>query len=105
MRIAITCLIAAALVSAPAFADPAIKTSMPAIQASLLNGDLVVRMERNLVGSAHNMAPRTMVVVARDSAGNVVFESQTPVTNRMTYARVSATPALQVAAVVSVSLR
>lgn len=106
MRLALASLIAAAaLVQAPAFADPAIETSMPAIHASLLNGDLVVRMERSLAGSAHNMSPRTMLVVARDAGGKVVFESQTPVTNRMTYARVAATPALQAAATVAVSLR
>lgn len=106
MRLALASLIAAAaLVQAPAVADPAIKVSMPAIQASLLNGDLVVRMQRNLLGSAHNMTPRTMVVVGRDAGGNIVFESETPVTNRMTYARVAATPALQSAAALAVSLR
>lgn len=106
MRIAIASLIAAtALVQAPAFADPAIKTAMPAMHAALLNGDLVVRMERSRVGAVHNMAPRTMVVIGRDAAGKVVFESQTPVTNRMSYARIAATPALQNAATVAVSLR
>lgn len=106
MRLALASLIAAAaLVSAPAFADPAFKVSMPAIQASFLNGDLVVRMQRSLLGSAHNMAPRTMVVVGRDAAGTVVFQDETPVTNRMTYARVAVTPALRNAATVVVTLQ
>lgn len=106
MRLALGCLIAAAaLAQAPAFADPTIKSAMPAIHASLANGELVVRMERSLAGSVHNMAPRTMVVVARDADGKVVFESATPVQHRMTYAHIAATPALQAAATVAVSLR
>ena len=106
MRIVLTSLIAAIVLgNAPAFAEPVIRTSMPAIEASLQNNHLVVRMERSLAGSVHNMAPRTMTVVGRDQAGKIVFESRTPVTNRMTYARISASPALTAAATISVSLR
>jgi hypothetical protein len=106
MRLALGCLIAAtALFQAPALADPSIKTAMPAIGASISNGQLVVRMERNLTGAVHNMEPRTLQVLARDAEGKVVFESTTAVTNRMTYARIPATPALTSAATIAVSLR
>lgn len=106
MRIALASLITAIMLgNAPAFAEPVIKTSMPAIQASLQDNRLIVRMERSLAGSAHNMSPRMMTVVGRDQGGKVTFESETIVTNRMTYARIAATPALKSAATVSISLR
>lgn len=106
MRLAASLVVAfVASAPAPAIADPIIKTSMPAIHAAFSNGKFVVRMERSLTGAVHNMAMRTMTVVARDADGKVVYESSTPVTHRMTYARVTATPALQSAATVAVSLR
>jgi hypothetical protein len=106
MRLALGCLIAAAtLAQSPAFAEPAIKTSMPAIRAAIADGQLVVRMQRGVLGTAHSMDTRTMVVVARDAQGGIVYESTTPVSRRMTYAHLAATPALQSAATVSVSLR
>lgn len=106
MRLALGCLIAAAtLVQAPASADPSITTTMPAIHASMANGELIVRMERAVLGKAHRMDPRTMVVVARDGQGKIVYESATPVSRRMTYQHMATTPALAGAATVSVSLR
>jgi len=105
MRLALGCLIAASvLFQAPALADPSIKTAMPAIGASIANGQLVVRMERNMTGAVHNMEQRTLAVMARDADGKVVFESATLVTNRMTYARIAAPPALQSSATIAVSL-
>jgi hypothetical protein len=50
------------------------------------------------------MEQRTLAVMARDADGKVVFESATLVTNRMTFARIAAPPALQSSATIAVSL-
>ena len=96
---------AAVAVSAPANADPVIRSSMPAIAASMSGDALVVRIERGVLGASQSLTPRTLTVVAKDASGAVVYEAQTPVSRRMTYARVPAAAALRSSSTVTVSIR
>lgn len=105
MRLLAGLVMAAAFATAPAFADPTVSASMPVIKASVSGADLVVRMEKNLKGSARNLEPRTLVVTARDASGKVVAETTRPVSIRMTYARMPMTAAMQSASALTVSLR
>lgn len=106
MRIALACLLAStALVAAPAVADPVLKASMPAIRASVANGEVVVRLEQGVLGSARSLEPRTLVLVGRDASGKVIAENTSSVSRRMTYARMALTPALAGASTITVSIR
>lgn len=96
---------ASALLAAPAIADPAIKTSMPAIRASLSGDQMVVRMDQGVLGASRSLSPRTLTVVAKDASGAVVYESETEVSRRMTYAHVPAAAALKSASTVMVTVR
>jgi hypothetical protein len=98
-------LAASAMVATPAFADPAIKTAMPAIRASLSGEEMVVRMDQGVLGASRSLAPRTLTIVARDASGAVVYETKTAVSRRMTYARVPAATALKTASTVMVTVR
>lgn len=97
--------VAAALIQAPALADPAVSASMPAIRASVNDNQIIVRMEPGVLGSVRSLEPRTLVVVARDANGGVLEETANTVSRRMTYARVAMTTAMKSASTVSVSLR
>jgi hypothetical protein len=105
MRFALACFAAATLVASPAFADPVVKASMPAIRASVADGEVVVRLDQGVLGSARSLQPRTLVLVGHDASGKVVAESTSEVSRRMTYARMALTPALAGANTVTVSLR
>lgn len=106
MRVALACFLAsAAVVAAPAIADPAVKASMPASRASVADGAVVVRLDKGVLGSARSLEPRTLVLVGRDASGKVVAESTSKVSRRMTYARMALTPALAGASTVTVSVR
>lgn len=106
MRSMIACLVAAAaLTQAPAFADPVVSASMPVIRATVADGQVNVRLERGVLGAARSHTPRTLVVVARNAGGDVVFEAEQSVSRRMTYASLAADPALTSASTVTVSLR
>jgi hypothetical protein len=94
-----------ALAATPAMAEPSIKTSMPVIRATLAKGELVVRMAPGVLGGGQSATPRSLVVVARDAQGKVVYESVTPVSRRLTYARIAEGSALANADAVSVSIR
>jgi hypothetical protein len=105
MRRALACLIAAATLAAPAFAEPKVSADMPAIRADMSKDALNVRLERGILGTGRGLEQRKIVVVAKDAAGKVVFESATPVSRRMTYARIAMNPALANANTVNVSVR
>lgn len=104
MRLSLLVL-AAAMMAAPAIADPAIKTSMPAIRASLSGDQLIVRMDQGVLGASRSLSPRTMSIVAKDAAGAVVYQSETAVSRRMTYAHIPATSSLKSASTVMVTVR
>jgi hypothetical protein len=104
MRLAAV-LAAAALLAVPAIAEPAVKASMPAIRASVVDGDVVVRLDQGVLGSARSLEPRTVVLVARDASGKIVAETSTKVSRRMTYARTALTPALAGASTITVSVK
>lgn len=98
-------LAASAAMATPAIADPAIKSSMPAIRASLSDDQMVVRMDQGVLGASRSLAPRTLSVVAKDASGAVVYQSETAVSRRMTYAHVPAAAALKNASTVIVTVR
>lgn len=105
MRRTLLVLLAAAAMTAPAVADPAIKTAMPAIRASLSGDQMVVRMDQGVLGASRSLAPRTLTIVAKDASGAVVYETSTNVSRRMTYAHVPATSSLKSASTVMVTVR
>jgi hypothetical protein len=105
MRLVLASLAASALLASPAFADPIVKASMPAIRASLANGEVVVRLDQGVLGSARSLSPRTVVLIAKDGSGRVIGESTTMVSRRMTYARTQLTPAFAGASTITVSVR
>lgn len=105
MRFVLASLAASALLAAPAVAEPVVKASMPAIRASVANGEVVVRLEQGVLGSVRSLAPRTIELVGKDASGRVIGESTTMVSRRMTYARTQLTPALAGASTISVSIR
>jgi hypothetical protein len=91
--------------AAPALAEPAIKAEMPAIRAALSGSNLVVRLEQGVTGKVNSLAPRELLVVARDAAGRVIEEQVVAVPRRMTYARIPAGASISNASTVSVSVR
>lgn len=105
MRLVLVSIAALALLAAPAVAEPIVKTSMPAIRASVANGEISVRLDQGVLGSVRSLAPRTIVLVAKDASGKVVGESTAKVSRRMTYARTQLTPALAGASTIMVSVR
>lgn len=105
MRLVLASFAAAALLAAPAVADPIVTASMPAIRASVANGEVVVRLDQGVLGSVRSLAPRTIVLVAKDASGRVIGESVALVSRRMTYARTQLTPALAGASTITVSVR
>lgn len=105
MRLVLASIAAAALLAAPAVADPIVKTSMPAIRASVADGEIVVRLDQGVLGSFRSLAPRTIVLVAEDVSGRVIGESTVTVSRRMTYARTQLTPALAGASTITVAVR
>ncbi len=105
MRLVLASLAASALLAAPATADPTVSAAMPAIRASIADGEVVVRLGQGVLGSARNLSPRTIVMVGRDASGKVIAETTTQVSRRMTYARTQLTPALAGARTITVSVR
>lgn len=105
MRLVLASLAASALLAAPALADPVVTSAMPAMRASLANGEVLVRLDQGVLGSARSLAPRTIVVTGHDASGKVIAETATPVSRRMTYARTPLTPALAGASSIAVSVR
>ena len=105
MRLVLASLAASALLASPAFAEPTVKASMPAIRASLASGEVVVRLDQGVLGSARSLAPRTVVLIAMDASGRVIGESTTVVSRRMTYARTQLTPAFADASTITVAVR
>jgi len=105
MRLALTSLAASIMLAAPAVADPIVKAAMPAIRASLANGEVVVRLDQGVLGSAGSLSPRTIALVGFDASGKVIAETTTQVSRRMTYARTQLTPALAGASTIVVSVR
>lgn len=78
---------------------------MPAIRASIADGDVVVRLDQGVLGSARSLKSRTLVLVARDASGQQIGETAVPVARRMTYTRARLTPALAGASTITVSVR
>lgn len=105
MRAVLTALLIPALAVAPAFAEPRVSASMPAIKASLAGDQVVVRLDQGILGGVKSLEPRTLVVVAKDASGKTVAETSANVSRRMTYARIPVTPAIAGAATVTVSVR
>jgi len=105
MRLVLVSLAASAMLAAPAFADPVVKASMPAIRASVVDGDVMVRLNQGVLGSGRGLAPRTIVLVGHDVSGKAIAETTTQVSRRMTYARTQLTPALAGASTITVSVR
>lgn len=106
MRRSLLVLVAAsAMTAAPALADPVIKTSMPAIRASLSGDEMVVRMDQGVLGASRSLSPRTLTIVAKDASGAVVYKTETAVSRRMTYAHTPAAAALKTASTVMVTVR
>lgn len=104
-RFILSALAASALLAAPAMAEPAIKTAMPVIKATLAGDTLGVRMDQGVLGAGRGLEARTVVVVARDAAGRVVAEESAKISRRMTYAQIPLSPAVGSATSVSVSVR
>lgn len=94
-----------ALIAAPALAEPAVKTSMPAIKATLSGDTLGVRLDQGVLGHGRGLELCTVVIVARDADGRVVAEEAAEVSRRMTYARVPVSAAVAGASTVTVSVR
>ena len=105
MRAVFAFLAASAMLAAPAVADPVVKASMPAIRASLADGEVVVRLDQGVLGSARSLSPRTIVMLGHDASGKVIAETTTKVSRRITYARTQLTPALAGASMIIVSVR
>lgn len=106
MRRSILCaFIVSAAVAAPAIAEPAVKANMPAIRASISNGEMTVRLDQAVLGTINSLRPRTVVVSARDASGAVVQEQEVQVSRRMTFARFPVSAAMSAASTVSVSVR
>lgn len=106
MRRSLMVLLAASvLTAAPALADPAIQTAMPAIRASLSGDEMVVRLHEGVLGASRSLSPRTLTIVAKDASGAVVYETKTDVSRRMTYASVPVTASLKSASTVMVTVR
>lgn len=93
------------LTATPALADPVIETAMPVIRANLSDDQMVVRLEQGVLGAARSLSPRTLTIIAKDASGAIVYETRTPVSRRMTYASVPATPSLRSASTVTVTVR
>ena len=104
-RYLLVLLVASALSAAPALADPAIKTAMPAIRASLTGDEMVVRLHQGVLGAAQSLSPRTLTIVAKNASGVVVYESKAVIARRMTYAHIPATASLKSASTVMVTVR
>jgi len=98
-------LAASALSAAPALADPAITTAMPAIRASLTGDEMVVRLHQGVLAASRSLSPRTLSIVARDASGVVVYERKAVIARRMTYAHIPATASLKSASTVMVTVR
>lgn len=96
---------ATGLFASPAIADPRVDASMPVISASIANGEMVVRLDQGVLGSARSLAPRTVVLVGKDASGQVLAETTTPVSRRLSYARLPLTPALAGASTISILVR
>ena len=77
MRAVFAFLAASAMLAAPAVADPVVKASMPAIRASLADGEVVVRLDQGVLGSARSLSPRTIVMLGHDASGKVIAETTT----------------------------
>jgi hypothetical protein len=105
MRAVFAFLAGSAMLAAPAVADPVVKASMPAIRASLADGEMVVRLDQGVLGSARSLAPRTIVMIGHDASGKVIAETSTKVSRRITYARTQLTPAFAGASTIIVSVR
>lgn len=104
MRVALVSLVTGLLAS-PAFADPHVDASMPVIRASIANGAIVARLDQGVLGSARSLAPRTVVLVGKDASGQIVAETTTAVSRRLSYARLGLTPALAGASTISILVR
>jgi len=104
-RFILSALIAPALLAAPALAEPAIKTAMPAIKATLSGQTIGVRLDQGVLGTGKGLEARTVVVVARDATGRVVAEETASVARRMTYAQVPVSAAVAGASSVTVTVR
>ena len=50
MRLVLASLAASALLAAPAAADPSVEAAMPAIRASIADGEVVVRLDQGVLG-------------------------------------------------------
>jgi hypothetical protein len=105
MRLVLASLAASAMLAAPAVADPVVKASMPAIHASIADGEVLVRLDEGVLGSARSLSPRAIMMVGYDASGKAIAETTTPVSRRMTYARTQLTPALAGASMIIVSVR
>ena len=105
MRLVLARFAAAAMMAAPAVADPVVKASMPAIRASIADGDVLVRLDQGVLGSARGLSPRAILMAGYDASGKMIAETTTPVSRRMTYARTQLTPALAGASTIIVSVR
>jgi len=105
MRLVLARLAVSLMLATPAVADPIVKASMPAVHASIADGELLVRLDQGVLGSARSLSPRTIVVLGHDASGKVIAETSTLVSRRMTYARTQLTPALAGASTIAVSVR
>lgn len=104
MRFALVALVTGFLAS-PAIAEPRLDASMPVIRSSIASGEMVVRLDQGVLGSARSLAPRTVVLVGKDASGQVLAETTTPVSRRLSYARLPLTPALAGASTISILVR
>jgi hypothetical protein len=106
MRLSFLALLAASIVSAaPALADPAITTAMPAIRASVIGDEMVVRLQQGVLGASRSLSPRTLAIVARDASGVVVYETKAVIARRVTYTHIPVTASLKSASTVMVTIR
>lgn len=104
-RFLLSALIAPALMAAPALAEPAINTAMPAIRATLAGEMLRVRLDQAVLGTGRGLETRTVVVVARDTAGRIVAEETAQVSRRMTYAQIPVSAAVAGASSLTITVR
>ena len=105
MRLVLASLAASAMLAAPAAADPVVKTSLPAIRASIADGEVLVRLDQGVLGSARSLSPRSIMMVGYDASGRVIAETTTQISRWMTYAGTQLTPALAVASTIMISVR
>ncbi len=94
-----------ALMAAPALAEPAIKTEMPVIRATLAGDTLGVRLDQGVLGTGRGLEDRTVMIVARDREGRVVAEETARVPRRMTYAQIPLSAAVMGASSATVTVR